>query len=137
MKHDSVYLKKYRERMTEIMIKSNPNWKKKDIEKVIDKMIEKNFENPRVTLDNNYTGERRDTSLLSVVDWVMERKPIIAGNATFYKNQYEALNPIAQMLDNMADNRKKYKKQMFQAGEEFGQDSPEYKDFDRSQWLAS
>ena len=109
MKNDSYYLKKYKDRMTEIMVKTNPKWKKKDIEKIIEKMIEKKLKNPSVELDNNYTGENHSTTLLSVVDWCMERKPIIAGNATFYKNQYEALNPIAQMLDDMAANRKKYK----------------------------
>jgi len=89
-----------------------------------------NFKNPKVTLDNNYTGESRDTTLLSVFDWVLDRNPLIAGNGTFYKNQYEAMNPIAEMLDYFLKTRKKYKKEMFKIEDT---ESNEYKDLDRLQ----
>lgn len=133
MKKESKYLKKYKERMCQIMIQANPSWKKKDIEKIIEKTILERVENPSVTVDNNYTHEQKDTTLLSVLDWCLGRKPIIAGNGTFYKNQHEALNPIREMLDEWANNRKEFKKKMFQAGEIYGTDSHEYSDFDRRQ----
>lgn len=130
---DSIFLNKYKKRMTKYMMEINPEWKKEDIEKIISKMIKENVMNPRVELDNNYTGESRETTLLSVFDWALERKPIIAGNGTFYKNQNEALNPIALMLDDWAASRSAYKKQMFKVGEKLGFESPEYQDLDRSQ----
>ena len=130
---DSIFLNKYKKRMTKYIMEINPEWKKEDIEKIISKMIKENVMNPRVELDNNYTGESRETTLLSVFDWALERKPIIAGNGTFYKNQNEALNPIALMLDDWAASRSAYKKQMFKVGEKLGFESPEYQDLDRSQ----
>lgn len=133
MKSDSKFIQNYKDRMTKIMLKTNPGWDKKDIEKVIMDMIKEQAMNPRVQLDNNFTGENRDTTLMSVFDWALERKPLIAGNGTFYKNQYEALNPISQMLENMAASRKSYKKEMFKVGEIYGFESAEYKDLDRKQ----
>ena len=81
-------------------------------------------------LDNNYTGEVRESNLLSVLDWALYRKPIIAGNATFYKNQDEAINPIAKMLENFLAERKALKKKMFAVGDP---NSDLYKDLDRAQ----
>lgn len=130
---DSIFIKKYRDKMVDIMLMTNPTWDKEDVKKIVMDTILKQFENPKVELDNNFTGEHTESTLLTVFDWILTRKPIIAGNGTFYKNQHEALNPVAKMLDDMADNRKLYKKDMFKAGEIYGEDSNEYKDLDRLQ----
>lgn len=128
-----LFLKKYKEKMLKTMLQLNPTWKKKDVEKIIEKTIEKRLRDPDIVLDNNYTHQQKQTTLISVLDWAMDRKPLIAGNGTFYKNQNEALNPIRAMLDEWADNRSAFKKQMFGAGETYGVDSRQYKDFDRKQ----
>jgi hypothetical protein len=128
--NDSQFIALYKEEMISNMQKMNPDWDEDKIEKILDKMIEKRFVNPKVTLDNNYIGESRDTTLLSVFDWALDRKPIIAGNGTFYKNQYEAMNPIAEMLDFFLKTRKKLKKEMFKIEDT---ESDAYKDLDRGQ----
>lgn len=130
MKADSKYLNKYIKSMTDVMLQINPSWDKDKVKSVILDMIKDQACNPQVTLDNNYTGESRDTTLLSVFDWVLDRKPIICGNGTFYKNQYEAINPIAKMLEDFLSQRKAYKKKMFQVEDST---SPRYKDLDRQQ----
>lgn len=127
---ESKFIKKYKKEMVKTMMQANPEWDKKDIEKVIDKMIKERIQNPSVILDNNFTGEKRETTLLATLDWIIERKPIVAGNGTFYMNQHEAQNPIAQMLDNFLITRKKLKKEMFKVEDT---NSPKYKDLDRSQ----
>ena len=125
---NSQFITLYKEEMLANMKQMNPNWDESKMESILDDMIRKRFNNPKVTLDNNYTGESRDTTLLSVFDWVLERNPIIAGNGTFYKNQYEAMNPIAEMLDFFLKTRKKLKKEMFKIE---NTESNEYKDLDR------
>ncbi len=130
---DSKFISKYVKRMTKYMSNINPDWDKNDIEKIVRKMIKEQAMNPEVTLDNNYTGESRDTTLLSVFDWILTRKPIIAGNGTFYKNQNEAINPITLMLDEWADSRKAFKAEMFKVGETLGFESHKYHDLDRNQ----
>lgn len=128
----SKFLNKYKKEMIEAMLNIDPTLTKDFVESVIDDMIKERFRNPKVTLDNNYTHESRETTLLSVFDWTMERdpKPIICGNATFYKNQHEAINPIARMLEGFLNQRKAYKKLMFAVEDNL---SPEYKYYDRSQ----
>lgn len=130
---NSLFLEYYKNDMVNIMTKVNPNWDESDIRDILDDMIDESICNPDVTLDNNFTGEQRETKLLSVFDWILNRKPIIAGNGTFYKNQHEAINPIAKMLDMFLSQRKAYKKQMFKVGEEKGTECAEYKDLDRFQ----
>ena len=129
MKHESKFIKKYKKEMLDIVMQSYPDLEKEEISEILDEMIKKNLRNPQVTLDNNYTGERRDSTLLSVLDWTYDRKPIICGNATFYKNQHESINPIAKMLEGFLNDRKMYKKKMFAIEDT---SSPLYKDFDRS-----
>ena len=126
---DGKYLKKYRKEMKEIMQSLNPDWDDKFLEKNILEFTKERVINPEVTLDNNFTGENRDSTLLSVFDWTFDRKPIIAGNGTFYKNQYESMNPIAKMLEGFLTERKRFKKLMFK--ETPG--SWEYADYDRKQ----
>lgn len=109
----SNYLKKYKKHMTEIISQTMSDVDKEEIEEIIEDMIKERLKNPVVTLDNNFTGENRDSTLLSVLDWTFDRKPIIAGNGTFYKNQNEAINPIANMLNGFLTKRKAYKKEMF------------------------
>jgi len=118
--------------MIKIMNRINPKWDKDVVEPVLDKMIDKNVRDPEVTLHNNYTNEMKQTKLLSVFDWALERKPIIAGNGTFYKNQHEAINPIARMLEGFLNKRKKIKKEMFAIEDE---SSYAYKNKDRNQGI--
>lgn len=110
---DSIFLDKYKEDMITTMKQINPSWDEETIEKTLDKLIKKKIQNPTVTLDNNYTGQRQDSTLLTTFDWILTKKPIIAGNGTFYANQDQKFNPIAQMLDDILTKRKSIKKQMF------------------------
>lgn len=130
MLKDSKFIKKYKKDVIKVLKESMPDVDTEIIKDEVNKMIEENFMNPEVTLDNNYTGESRDTTLLSVLEWALERKPILCGNATFYKNQYEAMNPIAKMLEGFLTQRKAYKKKMFKVEDT---SSSKYKDLDRLQ----
>lgn len=124
---DNIYLEKYRDKMTSIMLKMNPDWDQDIIEEVIDDLIEKNVQDPVVEIDNNYTKEHKSSTLLSVINWIYKREPIISGNGTFYKNQHEAKNPVAKMLEGFLNKRKMHKKQMFAIEDT---ESPRYKELD-------
>ena len=126
----SKFIKKYKSEMMRSMKSITVGFSEEEIESVLDDMIRENIQEVPVTLDNNYLNVRKETTLLGVFDWILVRKPIIAGNGTFYKNQDEAINPIAQMLDNFASSRKAFKKQMFKIEDT---SSYEYQELDRSQ----
>lgn len=129
-KTKSNFLEAYKSEMIQIIQRMDPDIDAYDINETLDKMIQKRIVNPQVTLDNNYTHESRDTNLLAVLDWSFDRKPIMAGNGTFYKNQHEAVNPVANMLKQTSDRRDMFKGMMFQI-EDF--ESKEYKELDRKQ----
>ncbi len=109
----SKFIEKYKEDAIEAFKVMHPEWDEAKMEKIIQKMINESISVPECTIDNNYTQQRRDTNLLTIVDWSFDRKPLIAGNGTFYKNQHEAINPIANMLSDFLTTRKRLKKEMF------------------------
>lgn len=114
---NNLFLDAWKEDMTKTIQHMHPEYSTDKIEKTLNKMIKKQMQVPKVIMDNNYTGERRDTNLLSVLNWVVGSEPIIAGNATFYKNQHQAINPIAIMLSGFLDNRNAVKKRMLKVQE--------------------
>lgn len=130
MKIDNKYLKKYKKEMLSVMKDMFPDEDEEKIEKIIMDLVKEKIQNPVVTLDNNFTYESRETTALSVLDWVLEKEPIIAGNGTFYKNQDQAINPIAKMLEGFLTKRKMYKKEMFKIEDTR---SPKYKEYDLRQ----
>jgi len=109
----SSFLQSYMDEMTNIMIKMNPEWNEDDVQDEMKKIIKKDIMIPEVELDNNYTKEHTNSSLLSVLDWAIDSKPIIAGNGTFFKRHEDSKNPIADMLDDWFYGRKAIKKEMF------------------------
>lgn len=131
IRKQSSFLDEWKNQMKNSISVIEPDWDMDEIEDELNHIIEDQLQLPEVELDNNFTGENRVTNILSVFDWAMERKPLLSGNATFYRNQHEAINPIAQMLDNFLAERKRLKKQMFIVGEEKGTECDEYKDLDR------
>lgn len=130
MGKENLYLTKFENRMVKAMLRLNPNWDESEVRKIVKYKMEKDVDTPSVELDNNYTHQHKDdVSLLSVFDWILDKKPIITGNGTFYHNQEEAINPVAQMLQDMLAERKAIKRKMFNSPE----GSQEYIDLDRAQ----
>lgn len=126
----SSYLKEWKNQMYKSLKLIDNDLSDKKIDAILNEMIKDNIQFPDVEMDNNYTGEHSNSNLLSIFDWILERKPIISGNATFYKNQHEAENPVAKMLEKWLAERKALKKQMFKIEDVT---SDEYADLDREQ----
>lgn len=123
----SSFLSYYKEDAVNALMDMNPEWDRKDVEELVEKEMEKHFENPSVVIDNNFKRQTSESTLLTVMDWAIDKEPIIAGNGTFYKNQHQAENPIANMLDGMLKKRKAYKKEMFNVEDKTSQ---RYSDLD-------
>ena len=113
MVEKSQFIKEYKKQMKSSLKRIDPSITKEEIDEAVNEMLLSQGVSPGVGLDNNYTEEYRETTLLSVLDWTFERKPIMAGNGTFYKNQYEQANPANHMLLGFLGDRKKIKKKMF------------------------
>lgn len=115
---DSHFLTKYRNKSVKMLMQIHPEWDEKNIEKRVETILIEDLRNPKVHLDNNYTHEEKDASLLATLDWAIENKPIIAGNGTFYKQHAVSKNPNALMLKEFLATRKRVKGEMFQLEDE-------------------
>ena len=115
---DSKFLKAYRNQAMEIIKQKHPELSEDVMKQIIDEMILKELKNPPALLENTYTHESRESSLLAVFDWCLETKPIIAANGTFFKQHKDAINPNALMLDEFLTKRKQTKKEMFSIEDE-------------------
>lgn len=120
----SPFLKKYRNDAMKVIMNLHPEWSKDVVKQSIDVIIERDLRNPQAKLQNSYTHEESDTHLVSVFDWAMNTKPIIAANGTFFKQHKDAINPNAQMVDEFLNIRAKIKAEMFAIEDE---SSREYK----------
>lgn len=109
----SHFLKKYRNDSMKVIMRMHPEWDKEHVKRNIDEIIIRDLRNPPTKLENSYTHEERDTHLVSVFDWAMEEKPIIAANGTFFKQHKDAINPNAKMVDEFLNIRARIKKEMF------------------------
>lgn len=126
---DSIFISKWKDDMIKTIKKIHPNYKKKEIDRILDDMLIEQMQIPKAAMDNNYTGEYRETNIISIFDWAIKREPLVAGNGTFYRNQHEAINPVAKMLDGFLTERKRLKKEMFKVEDKT---SPRYNDLDRA-----
>lgn len=109
----SHFLKAYRDQVCDVILKKYKELTKDDIKDEVYKILERELVNPDARLENSYTHEAQDTKLLSVIDWMIETKPIVAANATFFKQHAVSKNPNALMVDEFLVTRKKVKKEMF------------------------
>lgn len=110
---DSHFLKAYRNQALDIILSKHPEIKKEEAKDIVDEMLMDRLENPEAEIENTYTHEKRNSTLLDVLDWCIETKPIIAANATFFKQHAVSKNPNAMMLDEFLTTRKKTKNTMF------------------------
>ena len=89
-----------------------PEISREDLEALVDEQIMERCVDAKASLHNNYENRYFETSLLHVIDWIKQTNPIMAGFGTFFKNQHQARNPSAKMLDKFLIQRKKYKSQL-------------------------
>lgn len=62
-------------------------------------------------IHNDYQDDSTvNCSLLSVANWIDKKKPICAGNGTFFKTHDEVTSPIQNVIDNRIAARKQYQK---------------------------
>lgn len=87
----------------------------------LNKKIKKCIKNKPVKLQNSYTKEEdKPSTVLSVLDWIEKKKPITSEHGVLFKQHDEEMNPNADTLEDLGNQRKYYKKLMLKYGEEEG-----------------
>lgn len=105
------FIEEYKGETLKILNRIFPDLPKEELEEFISEEISKNLVDPECTFWNNYTNKTAKTSLLKFITWVDKKKPILTEHGVCFKPN--ALNPNADMLADITNSRKVFKKQMF------------------------
>ena len=90
-----------------------PNKDKRLLIKVIEDDVEKNFQDRKSRIHNDYMDDMElDQPLSMIYKFAKEKKPILAGNGTLFYNQDKKASPIADLIDDRINTRKFYKDKM-------------------------
>jgi len=89
-----------------------PDLSDKEVNKYLEKVLEKRKVVPECVLDNNYRHKRINTNLEAIVDWVDATKPVCGGYGVFYKNQHQSVNVVARTIRKFLDTRSSLKNTM-------------------------
>ena len=103
----------YKKVMMEGLKNSFPLLYEEELSKAIDYSINKRLYNGKASLDNNYTKQRLNGTVLDVLKYIESREPIITSSGVLFKKHKEADNPMSKMIMGFIQKRKKLKKEMF------------------------
>lgn len=111
-------LKEYIEENINKMKLVFPDASESELKEYIESEVKKNLQNHDALLDNNYIGKTARTTMLDILQYIHDTKPVIAGYGVLFKNNDEAINPAITMLDKFGADRSALKKEMktFPAG---------------------
>lgn len=104
---------RYKEEIINSYLQLHPNVNPARVRELTEELIDKQKKDIPCVMHNNMTREILETSVSNVFNWIEERQPIIAGNATFFKQHEEYLPPIISMLETLQADRKRVKKEMW------------------------
>lgn len=107
---DHELLKLWKKDKLDSILLVHPEYDKEKVTDFLDKIIDKKLKNPRCKLHNNYLHRVAPTTLLDIYDYIVEKKPIMAGGGVLFRNQNQAMNPPSHFLDGALKKRKAIKK---------------------------
>lgn len=115
MKENSpLILEEYKKAAKQILKLSFPHLMEKEIEQGIDYSISKRLTDSECSINNNYTEQTTNLTLLQLTDYIISRQPIITPYGVLFQKHANADNPLARMIMGFINNRKVEKKKMFQ-----------------------
>ena len=85
----------------------------KELSDAIDYSILKRVNNPKASIDNNYTKKRFDGTLLDVLDYINSCEPIVTSSGVLFKKHKKAKNPLSKVIMGFIEERGRLKKEMF------------------------
>lgn len=104
---------------------------KEELSPIVDYSIHKRYREYPCSIENNYTNETFNMTLLQLTDWIMKREPIVTSAGTMFKRHADSVNPIAIVIQQFLDARNIHKKEMFK----YPKGSEEFEHFNLLQQL--
>jgi len=106
-------VKDYKRVMIDGLSSSFTNLSREELEEAIDDSIISRHDNKPAYIDNNYTKQRINGTVLDILNYIQKLEPIVTSSGVLYKKHKEADNPLSKMIMGFLDQRAKYKKEMF------------------------
>ena len=103
----------YLETSVDTILRINPTLNREEVRNIVKKKLSQSLKDPSIVIDNNVTRESTSMTLSDLCNWIAREKPVVSGNATFYKQPDVLVSPASDMLRNLKKLRKAIKKEMF------------------------
>ena len=103
----------YKDDMVDILKLVYPTLSRDVIEKAVVKSAKERYEKVPVTLDNNYTGVKQNSTLMALTNYILEKEPIMTAYGVLFKKHADSENPLIDMIAMFMNNRGIHKKEMF------------------------
>jgi hypothetical protein len=108
------FIGKWKKEMARKIKLAKPDIDEDKLDKYLNERIEATFKDPKCKVRNTYKGEEVNTSLMNIMQFIHDRKPIMAGFGLLFKNQEDMYNPNSNMLMESINTRKRLKKERAQ-----------------------
>lgn len=110
---NSTTINHYKNTMKEIM-RLYCNCDEQLLNEALDYSINKRYMRYNCKVENSYTHQTNQMSLLALADYINDRQPIVTANGVMFKKHADCPNPMGVVIQQFMDQRSIDKKKMFQ-----------------------
>ena len=103
----------YKQQMFRIMSYIFPQLNQFELNRAIDWSINKRVKNSDIYINDNYREINTNTSTIAMVNYLLSRRPILTSFGCLFSQHGDVPNPLYQLIQEFADRRDTYKKEMF------------------------
>ena len=106
-------IQEYEQVMVDGLKRSFPLLNECELREAIQYSITNRLENKPAYLENNYTKNKINGTVLDIINYIQKLEPIMTSSGVLFKKHKEADNPLAKMIMGFIEQRGIYKKEMF------------------------
>ena len=106
-------IKRYEQTMVDGLQYSFPLLSRGELQEAVRHSITNNLYNGPASVDNNYTKQKINGTVLDVLNYIQQLEPIVTSSGVLFKKHKDAVNPLSKMIMGFLDQRAEFKKTMF------------------------
>lgn len=103
----------YKDEAVDLVHRLYPHLSMYDLRQAIDYSMQKRYRDEKCQLDNNYTHQRADATLLDMANFINDKQPISTAYGVLFKRHGSKPHPLLDMIRDFTDSRDRYKQEMF------------------------
>lgn len=107
------FINEYKNVFKRMIPLSIPNIDPDQLDKALDYSIQKRFKEAEMRINNNYKHITVNSYGSKLVDYILDKKPIMTPFGCLFTRHASMPNPFYEMVDSFVNKRQEYKKEMF------------------------